>query len=125
MIKGVQFDTSDLQDGVKDLIKKIKKINPRVAILGSILLIGKSKILAPHKTGELRRSIVIKSTEVSAGIVTVEYGSELPYALIQERGGRAGRNKSVYITGNHYLLTPTLNLNPVLSLYKKTFDKLL
>lgn len=60
---------------------------------------------APYRTGALVNSIRV---EENAGIVEViaggNYGSKtIPYAAIQEFGGRAGRNRSVTIVGKHYM----------------------
>lgn len=61
---------------------------------------------APYKTGALRNSIRVQ--EASGEIVEVIAGGKLggkniPYAAIQEFGGRAGRNHSVTIIGRHYM----------------------
>lgn len=60
---------------------------------------------APYKTGALRNSIRVipngASVEVIAGGA---FGSKnIPYAAIQEFGGRAGRKHSVEIQGKHYM----------------------
>ena len=64
---------------------------------------------APYKTGALRNSIrVQKNPEDVEVIAGGTIGSKvIPYAAIQEFGGRAGRNHSVNIIGRHYMQRAT------------------
>lgn len=70
---------------------------------GAIQIENKARINAPVLTGALRNSVstIAKATGNGA---EAEIGFRgLAYARIQEFGGRAGRNHSVYIQGKHYL----------------------
>lgn len=60
---------------------------------------------APYLTGALANSIRV---EENAGVVEVIAGGayagrDIPYAAIQEFGGYAGRNRSAFIPGKHYM----------------------
>lgn len=70
---------------------------------GAIQIENRARINAPVLTGALRNSVstIAKATGNGA---EAEIGFRgLAYARIQEFGGRAGRNHSVYIQGKHYL----------------------
>lgn len=82
---------------------KIKIANYRASNQCVLELIKYSKIAAPIKTGDLRRSITIQEVKADEDCVTFVYGSKLPYARIQDLGGFAGRRRTVFISGNRYL----------------------
>lgn len=70
---------------------------------GAIQIENRARMNAPVLTGALRNSVstIAKQTETGA---EAEIGFRgLVYARIQEFGGHAGRNHSVYINGKHYL----------------------
>ena len=56
---------------------------------------------APYKTGALSNSIRVAPNGVVVEVIAG--GNRVPYAAIQEFGGYAGRNRSVHITGKHYM----------------------
>lgn len=59
-------------------------------------------MLAPRLTGDLRQDGRIRDN--SDGSTSVIFGSKnVPYARIQELGGKTGRNYAATITGKHYL----------------------
>lgn len=60
---------------------------------------------APYKTGALSNSIrVVPNGAIVEVIAGGKMGGKnIPYAAIQEFGGYAGRNHSVYIVGKHYM----------------------
>ncbi|MDQ3540842.1 MAG: HK97 gp10 family phage protein, partial [Chloroflexota bacterium] len=47
-----------------------------------------AKVLAPHKSGHLRRSITAEPARFSGGTVTARYGTATPYARAVEEGRR-------------------------------------
>ena len=70
---------------------------------GALQIENKARMNAPVLTGALRNSASTISKQTATG-AEAEIGFRgLVYARIQEFGGRAGRNHSVYIEGKHYL----------------------
>ena len=63
---------------------------------------SKAVMNAPVKTGNLRNSAIVETSATLTGArAIIKFRRE--YARIQEFGGHAGRNHSVYINGKHYL----------------------
>lgn len=64
-----------------------------------------ARAAAPYKTGALSNSIrVVENGDVVEIIAGGTWGGkEIRYAAIQEFGGWAGRNHSVFIIGKHYM----------------------
>lgn len=60
-------------------------------------------LLNKNPTGALEKSFEAQVRTSPSGNITATVGSELPYALIHETGGRAGRNLSVFIRPTSYL----------------------
>lgn len=60
---------------------------------------------APYKTGALANSIRVENNADEVDVIAggTYAGRNIPYAAIQEFGGYAGRNRSVHITGKHYM----------------------
>lgn len=70
---------------------------------GAIQIENRARMNAPVLTGALRNSVSTIAKQTGNG-AEAEIGFRgLVYARIQEFGGRAGRNHSVYINGKHYL----------------------
>lgn len=97
--------------GADKLTAKLKQIDTDLRGLvalqavnaGALQIENKARMNAPVLTGALRNSAstIAKNTPTGA---EAEIGFRgLVYARIQEFGGRAGRNHSVYIRGKHYL----------------------
>lgn len=97
--------------GADKLTAKLKQIDTDLRGLvalqavnaGALQIENKARMNAPVLTGALRNSAsaIAKNTPNGA---EAEIGFRgLAYARIQEFGGRAGRNHSVYIQGKHYL----------------------
>ncbi len=64
----------------------------------------KAKNKSPYQTGTLRRGIQTVPTYSRGQVKKIEVGtSKIPYARIQDLGGKAGRKKSVKIRGKKYL----------------------
>lgn len=66
---------------------------------------NRAKFNAPYKTGALSNSIrALPNGDIVEVIAGGSFGGkDIRYAAIQEWGGRAGRNHSVYIEGRHYM----------------------
>ena len=97
--------------GADKLIANLNKIDADLRGLvglqavnaGAIQIENKARINAPVLTGALRNS-VSTIAKLNGNKAEAEIGFRgLAYARIQEFGGRAGRNHSVYIEGKHYL----------------------
>ena len=97
--------------GADKLIANLNKIDADLRGLvglqavnaGAIQIENKARMNAPVLTGALRNSASTISKQTATG-AEAEIGFRgLVYARIQEFGGRAGRNHSVYIEGKHYL----------------------
>lgn len=60
---------------------------------------------APYKTGALTNSIRVENNGDEVDVIAggTYGGKDIRYAAIQEFGGYAGRNRSVRITGKHYM----------------------
>ena len=97
--------------GADKLIANLNKIDADLRGLvglqavnaGAIQIENKARMNAPVLTGALRNSVSTIAKQTANG-AEAEIGFRgLAYARIQEFGGRAGRNHSVYIEGKHYL----------------------
>ena len=97
--------------GADRMIARLKQIDSDLRGLvalqavnaGAIQIENKARINAPVLTGALRNSVSTIAKNTANG-AEAEIGFRgLAYARIQEFGGRAGRNHSVYIQGKHYL----------------------
>lgn len=97
--------------GADKLTAKLKQIDAEMRGLvalqavtaGAIQIENRARMNAPVLTGALRNSVSTIAKQTSTG-AQAEIGFRgLAYARIQEFGGRAGRNHSVYIEGKHYL----------------------
>lgn len=64
-------------------------------------VMDQAKILAPYKSGNLRRSITKAILPSSNGLAQA-VGTDVVYAAIHEFGGMAGRNRSVRIPARPY-----------------------
>lgn len=95
----------------KRLTRATKQFKPgmrKASIEVGTMLLKEASARVPVDTGALRRSLeyVVKKFKtgwklfVGSGVKT---GIYLPYALIQDIGGRAGRGGSVVIKGKKYL----------------------
>lgn len=98
-------------EGTEKLIENLSKVNAdlrgevgRKAVhAGALQIENRARINAPVLTGALRNSASTISRITGNG-AEAEIGFRgLAYAKIQEYGGKAGRNHSVYIVGKHYL----------------------
>ena len=98
-------------EGTEQLKANLKRIDAnlrgQVALqavnAGAMMIQNKARINAPVLTSALRNSASTISKLTGHG-AEAEIGFRgLAYARIQEYGGRAGRNHSVYIKGKHYL----------------------
>ena len=98
-------------EGTEEMLDNLKRISDEIRTdvalkavnAGGIQIENKARINAPVKTGALRNSAktIVRNTAHGA---EAEIGFRgLSYARIQEFGGNAGRNRSVHITGKHYL----------------------
>lgn len=101
-----------------DLFEKAKRnASKRVLVLWQ----ERSVHLAPYKTGTLRREIRALYNEN-----TFTAGNELsmPYALIHDKGGYAGRGHKAYIKPKHYFFKMASDSsNEVLEIYQDEFRK--
>ena len=97
--------------GADRMIAKLKQIDTDLRGLvalqavnaGALQIENRARINAPVLTGALRNSVSTIAKNTANG-AEAEIGFRgLAYARIQEFGGRAGRNHSVYIQGKHYL----------------------
>ena len=97
--------------GADRMIAKLKQIDTDLRGLvalqavnaGALQIENRARINAPVLTGALRNSVSTIAKNTANG-AEAEIGFRgLAYARIQEFGGRAGRNHSVYIRGKHYL----------------------
>lgn len=98
-------------EGTDELLRNLNKISSemrgKVALqavnAGALQIENKARMNAPVLTGALRNSASTIAKNTANG-AEAEIGFRgLVYARIQEFGGRAGRNHSVYIRGKHYL----------------------
>ena len=98
-------------EGTDELLRNLNKISGdlrgavalKAVNAGAIQIENKARMNAPVKTGALRNSVSTIAKQTGNG-AEAEIGFRgLVYARIQEFGGRAGRNHSVYIEGKHYL----------------------
>ena len=97
--------------GADKLIQNLNRISAElrgmVAVqavnAGAIQIENRARMNAPVLTGALRNSVSTIAKQTATG-AEAEIGFRgLVYARIQEFGGHAGRNHSVYINGKHYL----------------------
>ena len=97
--------------GADKLTAKLKQIDAdlRGAVAlqavhaGALQIENKARMNAPVLTGALRNSASTISTMTATG-AQAEIGFRgLAYARIQEYGGYAGRRRTAFITGKHYL----------------------
>lgn len=80
-------------------------------------------VRAPYKTGTLRREI--RALYSDRRLVAGEYLSR-PYALIQDKGGKAGRNYSVTIKPKHYFFKMAEeSAEEVLKIYEEEVERIL
>lgn len=80
----VEVNTSDLNSSLRRLTRNANDRNMRRALrAGALPILQRAKQLAPVKSGDLRDSLEIIDDGDSVAI-----GSKLPYAAIQEFGGR-------------------------------------
>ena len=98
-------------EGTDELLRNLNRISGdlrgavalKAVNAGAIQIENKARMNAPVKTGALRNSVSTIAKQTGNG-AEAEIGFRgLVYARIQEFGGRAGRNHSVYIEGKHYL----------------------
>ncbi len=69
---------------------------------------------ARNPTGALARSFDTKVRTSPSGNITATVSSDLPYALIHETGGRAGRNLAAFIRPKRYLTKALRKAAPTL-----------
>jgi phage gpG-like protein len=79
----------------RDALKEVQQVTKRAAEI----VATEAKIRAPKLTGALAGSIRA-TTSGARGIVR----SPLPYANVQEWGGRVGRNKRTFVRGRHFVM---------------------
>ncbi|MFA5357212.1 MAG: hypothetical protein WC301_07455 [Candidatus Omnitrophota bacterium] len=80
-------------------------------------------VRAPYKTGTLRREI--KALYNERILVAGQFLSR-DYALIQDVGGRAGRNRSAYIRPKHYFFRMAEESEPeVIRIYEEEVEKII
>ena len=141
------FDT--IKKRALEAAKVLEKWNEEATNANIVDLKNKASQRAPYKTGQLRRSIAERPTNIKTenGVTTGDYGSDLPYARIYELGGTIPahvvkvKNRKVltngvdffgasaniparYVAARPYLF-PTLveNIDLVLSRYKMAYEK--
>ena len=97
--------------GKEQLLNNLRKIDAdlRGAVAlqavhaGALQIENKARMNAPVLTGALRNSASTISKQTATG-AEAEIGFRgLVYARIQEYGGYAGRRRTAFITGKHYL----------------------
>ncbi len=81
--------------GSKELKRKLEKVSAETrgnkleaaARSGAFLILNEAKRRAPYRSGSLRRSLNMETTEKSAESASISIGTNLEYAAIQEFGG--------------------------------------
>lgn len=79
----------------RDALKEVQQVTKRAAEI----VASEARIRAPKLSGALAQSIRA-TTSGNKGIVR----SPLPYAGVQEWGGRVGRNKATFVRGRHFVM---------------------